>query len=274
MNRRLLAALALVVLFGLAGCTTILGGDAGDPAALSEDAEYNYDRDSDAFLTVNRENYTAVYNVSAKVTGGEDTIELWRTNALTIENPLELSGLQFRYPDGRLVRYVDGEAVVVHEDGSREPTDTLSVETTRQRTIVELPAEEGQLAFTTPKTGKEIAVQTPVHGSYEVALPPGRDASVPLLSRTRPSNDDRTVVDDRVHLQWDQVETSVLTVRWYLDRDLWLFGGLSLIAVIAGIAGGLYYYRSIQRAKQRRNEEGLDIDTEGDDGDGPPPGMR
>ena len=274
MNRRLLAALAVVLLVGLAGCTTILGDDPADPTALSADAEYNYDTESDAFLTVNRENYTAVYNVSAKVTGDEGTLELWRTNALTIENPLELSALQFRYTDGRLIRYVDGEAVVIREDGSQEPTNALSVETTRQRTIIDLPADDGQLAFTTPKTGKEIAVQTPVHGSYEVALPPDRDASVPLLSRTRPSNDDRTVVDDRVHLQWEQVETSVLTVRWYLDRDLWLFGGLAFIAGIAGIVGGLYYYRSIQRAKDRRDEEGLDIDTDGDDREGPPPGMR
>jgi len=274
MNRRLLAALALVVLVGLAGCTSILGSDAGDPEALSADAEYDYDTDRDAFITVNRENYTAVYNVSAKVTGDEDTIELWRTNALTIENPLELEGLQFRYTNGTIVRYVDGEAVVLRGGGIQESTDALSVETTRQRTIVHLPAEEGQLAFTTPKTGKEIAVYTPVHGSYEVALPPGRDASVPLLSRTRPSNDDRTVVDDRVHLQWEEVETSVLTVRWYLDRDLWLFGGLALIAGIAGVIGAFYYYRSIKQAKKRRDEEGLDIDTGDDGNEGPPPGMR
>jgi len=142
MNRRLLAALALVVLVGLAGCTSILGSDAGDPEALSADAEYDYDTDRDAFITVNRENYTAVYNVSAKVTGDEDTIELWRTNALTIENPLELEGLQFRYTNGTIVRYVDGEAVVLRGGGIQESTDALSVETTRQRTIVHLPAEE------------------------------------------------------------------------------------------------------------------------------------
>ena len=272
MNRRLLAALAFVVVLGLAGCTTILGSDAGDPEALSADAEYEYDTESDALITVNRENYTAVYNVSAKVTGDDDTIELWRTNALTIENPLELHGLQFRYTNGTVIRYVDGEPVIHHGGGVAESVDTLSVETTRQRTIVELPDDEGQLAFTTPKTGKEIAVQTPVHGSYEVALPPGRDASVPLLSRTRPSNDDRLVAGDRVRLQWESVETSVLTVRWYLDRDLWLFGGLAGIAGIAGIAGVFYYYRRIKRAEKRRSEEGLEVDT-GEGDDGPPPGM-
>lgn len=274
MNRRLLAALALVALIGISGCTTLLGSDAGDPEALSADAEYEYDTDRDAFITVNRENYTAVYNVSAKVTGDNGTMAFYRTNALTLENPLEVEALQFRYANGTIVRYVDGEAVLIREDGTQEPTDALSVDTTRQRTIVALPATEGQVAFTTPKSGKEIAVYTPVHGSYEVALPPGRDASVPILSRTRPSNDDRVVVDDRVHLQWDNVETSVLSIRWYLDRDLWLFGGLAVVGALLGVVGIVYYYRSIRMAEKRRDEAGLDVDT-GDDGrEGPPPGMR
>lgn len=275
MNRRLLAALALVVIIGLAGCTTIFGSNVDDPDALSQEAEYNYDTGSDAFITINRENYTAVYNVSAKVTGDEGTIQLWRTNALTIENPLEVSALQFRHTNGTIVRYVDGEAVMTHPDGTQEPTETLSVNATRQRTIVHLPADEGHLAFTTPKTGKEVAIRTPVHGSYEVALPPGRDAQYPLLSRVHPSNDHREVVGDRVHLRWDNVETSVVSLQWYLDRDLWLFGGLGIIAVIAGVIGITYYYRQIQRAKVRREEEGIDVDYDDDtDRNDPPPGMR
>ena len=273
MNRRLLAALALVAVFGLAGCTTILGSDVGDPAALSEDAAYEYDTGSDAFITINRENYTAVYNVSAKVTGDERTIQLWRTNSLTLERPLEVSALQFRYTNGTLVRYVDGEAVVIRPDGTEEPTDALAVDSTRQRTIVELPATEGHLAFTTPKSGKEVAIRTPVHGSYEVALPPERDAQLPLLSRVHPTNDDRAVVGDRVHLRWDRIETPVIVLQWYLDRDLWLFGGLAALAGVVGVAGATYYYRQIRRAETRREEEGFEIET-GDDRDGPPPGMR
>lgn len=273
MNRRLLATLALVAFLGLTGCTTIFGDDIGDPAALSGDAEYNYDTDRDAFITVNRENYTAVYNVSAKVTGDNDTIELWRTNALTLETPLEISALQFRYTNGTVVRYVDGEQVALREDGTEAPTDALTVETTRQRTIVHLPAREGQLAFTAPKSGKELVVRPAVHGSYEVALPPDRDAQVPLLSRVRPSNDARVVVGDRIHLQWDQLEASALSIQWYLDRDLWLLGGLAAIAGLVGVVGAIYYYRAIKRAATRRDEEGLDVDYE-DDRKGPPPGMR
>ena len=275
MNRRLLATLAFVAVLALAGCTGVFGTDVDDPEALSADAEYDYDTDRDALITISRNEYTAVYNVSAKVTGEEGTIQLWRTNRLTVEQPLELSALQFRHPNGTTVRFVDGEAVRIHEDGTQEPTDSLAVDNTRRRTIVELPAEEGQLAFTTPKNGKQVTVHTPVHGSYEVALPPETDAAIPLLSRTQPSNDDRRQVEDRVHLQWDSVETSVLVVRWYPDRDLWLFGGLAAIAGILGVAGVVYYYRQIKTAEKRREEEGFDIGDDGDGGGGgPPPGMR
>ncbi len=273
MNRQIVGALGVVLLVGLAGCPTIFGADVDDPDALSEDADYRWDTGQDAFLVINRNNYTAVYNVSAKATGGEGNIELYRTDALAVERPLEIHGLQFQFANGTLIRYIDGEAVIVRDDGTNEPTDRLSVDNTRQRTIIELPASDGQLAFTTPKTGKQIAVETPVHGSYEIALPPNTDAALPLLSQVRPSNDNRREEGDRVHLLWNEIDASVIIVRWYLDRDLWLFGGLTLIAIILGLVGSGYYYLQIQEAKERRQEEGLDIDYD-DDRRRPPPGMR
>jgi hypothetical protein len=273
MNRRLLAAVAVLVMFGLAGCTTIFGADVGTPDDLSQAADYNFDTDRDAYIVVNRNNYTAVYDISAKVTGDNETIQLYRTDALSIERPLEVRALQFRYPNGTVVKYVDGEQTRVYPNGTTEPTDALAVDNTRERTIVELPAEEGQLAFTAPKNGKQLTIEPPVNGSYELALPPNTDTSIPLLSQVRPSNDDRTQVGDRVHLIWEQLDTSVLIVRWYLDRDIVLFGGLAIIATIVGAIGSVYYYRQIRSARQRREEEGFDIDYD-DDREGPPPGMR
>lgn len=273
MNRRLLAAVALVVVLALAGCSTILGPDVEDPEALSEDADYDFDTDRNASIEINRNNYTAVYDVSAKKTGDNGTIELYRTDAFAIERPLELRGLQFRYPNGTVVKYVDGEQTRVYPNGTTEPTDELAVDSTRQRAIVHLPDDEGQLAFTAPKTGKRLTIETVVEGDYAVALPPNTDASIPLLSQVRPAPDDRQQVGDRVELYWENVETSVLVLRWYLDRDIWLFGGLAAIASVIGAIGAVYYYFQIQQAKELREEEGLDVDYD-DDREGPPPGMR
>lgn len=273
MDRRVLAAVALVAVLALAGCSTILGPDVEDPAALSEEANYDFDTERNASIVINRNNYTAVYDVSAKATGDDGTIDLYRTDAFAIERPLELRGLQFRYPNGTVVKYVDGEATRVYPDGSTESTDELAVEATRRRATVHLPHDEGNLAFTTPKNGKRVAIETAVEGSYEVALPPNTDASIPLLSQVRPAHDDREERGDRVHLQWEEIDSSVVILRWYLDRDIWLFGGLVAIATAVGAVGAVYYYLQIQQAKERREEEGIDVEYD-DDREGPPPGMR
>ncbi|MEF8908480.1 MAG: DUF5803 family protein, partial [Haloarculaceae archaeon] len=64
-------------------------------------------------------------------------------------------------------------------------------------------------------------------------------------------------------------------VRYYLQRDLWIFGGIAVVSVTLGIGGLVYYLRQIRQLEEKREELGLDVDYEDDPtDDGPPPGMR
>jgi hypothetical protein len=99
-----------------------------------------------------------------------------------------------------------------------------------------------------------------------------------LLSQVSPRADSRSVANDRQTIRWNEVTTRGLSVRYYLQRDLYLFGGLSIVAIVVGTGGALYYYRQLQEVKRRRMEAGIDLEEEDQDDDlndrGPPPGMR
>jgi hypothetical protein len=106
-------------------------------------------------------------------------------------------------------------------------------------------------------------------------MPAGARTDIPLFSLTSPGPSRTTVEDNRAHLHWDDLDSDTLTVRYYLVRDLYLFGGLLGLVVLLGLAGVAYYYRQIKRARAIREEVGLDMDQGDDDvGDGgPPPGF-
>jgi hypothetical protein len=70
------------------------------------------------------------------------------------------------------------------------------------------------------------------------------------------------------------VTSDSVAVRYYLQRDLYIFGGAAAGLFAAGVVGTLYYRRQIEELRKRREEMGIDVDTDDDDfGDGPPPGM-
>lgn len=275
--RRKLAPLLLVALVATAGCSSILGPPSVDYDGLSKEADYEWDAGVDAYLELNKGNYTAVYNVSAKTTGGNSTIEVYDRNALGSDTPLSVAALQFRYRNGTVLRF-DGETVVKeYPNGTTERLpefDQIAVEKTRKRTVVTVPTTNGSLAFTAPKDGKRVATPTFVTGSYEMVLPKNAEVSVPLLASIRPSATATPVEDGRVHVQWDDVQARSVSVRYYLHRDLLLFGALAVGLGIAGLVGGAYYLREIRKTRRRREEVGLDVDVEDDDREGPPPGMR
>lgn len=253
-RRRLLAAGVLFVLVALAGCSTILGPGEPDPAKISQNATYDWDVDANATFNVTRNQYEGIIRVQ-----NQSEIELYGRDALGTESNLDIRALKFQYPNGTV-----------------ENLTVQNVNRTRKRTIVRPPSPDGKIGFTMPRTGKQFNTPTFVTGTYEVTLPPNARVGVPILAQVSPRDYSTTLEDGRVTVRWENVQSRSISVRYYLARDLLLFGGLFGILVIAGAAGALYYLRQIRALERRREEVGLEVEDEDDDiGDsGPPPGMR
>jgi len=252
-RRHLLGLVGLVALLALAGCSTVFGPGEPDPEQINQNVSYEWDVDANATINVTRDQYTSVYRVQ-----NQSTIELYGRDALGTESPLEIRGLKFQFPNGT-VRNVSTE----------------NVSLTRKRAEIEVPARDGKVAFTSPRRGKEFNSPTFTSGTYEVTLPPNARVGVPILAQVSPRDYTTSVEDDRVTIRWENVESRSISVRYYLQRDLLIFGSLIGILVLAGAVGALYYLRQIRSLERRREEVGLDIEDDDDPrDDGPPPGMR
>lgn len=282
--RKALALLFLATLAASAGCSSILGPGSPDAGSLAENASYDWGEPASAYLEVNRNNYTAVYAVANRTTGTLDredpTIELYTRDALGTEQPMEVAAVQFRYPNGTRIYFRESGgtaiSVVEYPNGmTHAAAGALTVNRTRKRTVVHLPANgTGQLAFTTPKNGKQVSTPTFVRGDYEMVLPANTEIAVPVLAQVRPPRDGAKLIDGRVHVFWTDVRAPSVSVRYYLERDLFLFAALVGGLTLTGIVGGVYYLRQIRETRRRREDVGLDVDVEDDDREGPPPGMR
>ncbi len=258
MNHKRRALLAVVIAVFISGCGFFGGGEISDDDLL-EEQEYNWESNATATfdLDVSSSAYATVIDVE-----GQDELEIHRESTFRGDRSVSIEALQFRFTNGTVVDASHSGLTAI--EGSDETT-------------IELPAENGSVGYTAPRSGKSWSTPTFVDGQHRLDLPESTRVGVPMLSRTSPSSDDSVVEDDQMSLYWDDIEEGDrLSVRYYLVRDLYLFGGLFAIAVSLGIGGVTYYYRQIRRAKKKREDVGLDIDMEDDDidDDGPPPGMR
>ncbi|QKY19580.1 hypothetical protein B4589_004000 [Halolamina sp. CBA1230] len=262
MNRRLLALVALVGLVTLSGCMGGLGGGGPtSPDRLDEppEAAYDWDAADDVHITVTSNvTYRAVYDASAV----EEDIRLSRPGFLGTDQPLTISSLRYRYPNGTTI---NGSAFGDHGGDVRTQNNHL---------VIEPPGEEGWVAYSGESTPKQFTHPVAVEeGNYTVVLPEDREASIPLFGRIAPPADSKTVVDGHLTIEWTEISRESLSVRFYLPRDVQLFAGLLVGLLGVAIVGGAYYLRQIRELQERREEMGFDIDIEQDDDDGPPPGM-
>jgi len=252
MNRRRLALgglLVLVVLSGCAGSTQVSEED------LSGDAEYSWETDAAVAVDVSDASYQTVVNLT-----NTSTLELYQRDALGGDGSVRISALQFRYPNGTVVNATEGN---------------LSATLEAERTRIDLPAEAGKVGYTAERVGNQFTLPVFADGSYSVRLPPSTRVGVPLLSHADPGGFETSVADNRMTLRWDTLSDGSISVRYYLQRDLWIFGGVAVVSVTLGVGGLAYYLRQIRQLEEKREELGLDIDYEDDPtDDGPPPGMR
>lgn len=252
MNRKALALVALAVLVVGAGCLT--GGGPSDED-LRENATYNWNTTTDVSIEVFGGSYQAVYNVT-----NTSEMEVYTRDTFGQKEPQSsLKGLQFRYPNGTQVN-----------------ASAFNVSSNRQRTLLGFPAEDGKVAFTVSKRGKELRTPVFQKGSHQVTIPKGTSVGLPILAHVVPGGYNTTVVDGRVQLTWQNVTSDTLVVDYYLERDVLFFGGLFLIGFVIAVGGGLYYWRQIRSLENRRKDVGLDVEDEDDDDPrdrGPPPGM-
>jgi len=243
---------ALVVLVALAGCSSVLGPGNPDPEKINRNVSYDWDTDRNVSIEINRTEYRATWKVT-----NQSTIEFYGRDALGTESNLQIEGVKFQFTNGTVTN-----------------VSAQNITYERKRTIIELPARDGRIAFAESRQGKQFATPTFVDGTYEVTLPEGARVGIPILAQVRPRGYTATRADNQVTLTWDDVTSRSLSVRYYLARDLLIFGGLFALLLVAGLGGAAYYLRQIRALESKREEVGLDVDTEDDEfDDGPPPGM-
>jgi len=259
MNRRLLLAAGCLALLAVtSGCLGFGTGPVSEDTLDSDPAEpYEWETDRAAHITVQENTqFRAVMDVN------RSTVDLFRRDGFGGSNPLSVEAVRYRYPNGTVLTGSE-----IRERGGE-------IRETRDETVVELPpgaAERGgTLAFTSSGTPKRFTLPTYVDGTYEVVLPEDREIDFPVFGQVSPGNYE-TVRDDRgrVRIVWaEPVTADTVSVRYYLQRDLFIFAGVLGLILVAGIGGLLYRRRQIEQLRKRRTEMGLDVEDDDD-----PPGL-
>lgn len=257
MNRRLvLAAVAVGLLATLAGCSMIFGGISDE--TLDEEADYEDLKDRNATAAIDLEaggyvfgsaEFRAVYDLD-----DQEEVSMYRSSFYR-EQALDISAVRYWYPNGTV------------RTGSE-----IDVDQGRSSTDIVVPDGNGTLAMTGEASTRSLRLPATVEGSYNVSLPEGHRTSSILFGDVSPSGYERSIVDDREWLEWEEVD-STLSIRHFLPRDVYVFGGFVGVILVVGGAGAGYLYLLVKRLRKQRRDLGLDVDIDDDSDRRPPPGM-
>ncbi|MFB6130269.1 MAG: DUF5803 family protein [Salinigranum sp.] len=262
MRRRLLLPVAALVLIALtAGCAGVGSGPIQQSTLDAKPAApYAWDAQATVHVTVqDNAKFRAVYHLDQR------SIQLYRRDGFGGRSPLDVRAVRYRYPNGTII------------NGSEFASRGGGIQRTRDVVNVTLPSDAsggGKLAFTADSMPKRFSLPTFVKGSYEVVLPPNRRIDVPVLGTASPSPSRVSTVGSRTHIYWNDVSGRTISVQFYLQRDLLVFGAIVAALGLVGIGGLAFYRRQIRRLREQREEMGLDVEDDDDVGrGGPPPGM-
>lgn len=264
--RRAIALVAVALLAVSAGCVGGFSGSLTEEQLGEEPAEpYQWDAETDIHIVVTENaTFRAVYDIQTNDT----EMEVYRRDGFGGTNAIPMRAVRYRYPNGTVIT---GTEFAAHGG---------SIEQTNDAVIVEFPHEQdnwdnetAQFAFTSESTPKRFSLPTFREGSYEVVLPPNRSIDFFLFRNVVPRDYSQTQIGTQERIQWEQVTSRSVVVQFYLERDLYLFGGVFGLLGLVSIAGVLYYRRQIETLRERR--EAVDVESQPDDefGDDPPPGM-
>lgn len=255
MNRQT-AILCLGVAIVMSGC---LGGGGEIPEEdLLGEQEYEWDAQEEGVynLTISSNAYKSVLTLENR-----SELRINREQAFRGDASVQIEALKFRFRNGTVVNATHpGLSAVEGSDA----------------TTISLPALNGTVGYTASRANKRISTPVFVDGDHRLDLPEGTRVGLPFLAQTAPNPDRTPIEDGQMSIIWSDLEQGdTIAVRYYLVRDLYLFGGLFVIGLTAAVGGAAYYLRQIRRLERRREEVGLDVEQEDDDigRDGPPPGM-
>lgn len=266
--RRALGLLAVGLLVLSSGCAGVFGGGsiADDRLDQPPEAPYEWDSERDVYITVTEQtSFRAVYEIPSN----RSSMELYRRDGLGGRNPIPVRAVRYRFANGTTIngsQFEEYGGSIGRADGAVQvafPNASGSNAT-------------GQFAFTSESTAKRFSLPTYREGSYEVVLPADRRIDFFLFGNVVPGNYNTSIDDQRrQHISWGSVTSNTVLVQFYLERDLYVFGGLLALFGVVAIVGVFYYRRQIEVLRERRREVGPDVDTGDDDfgDDGPPPGM-